>query len=161
GLPVPLRVSPLRIGLLRPALLLGALAALLAGCAGNVGYLAQTARGHLQIMGEREDIADVVADPATDPQLRSELETATAILDFAATELALPDNGSYRDYVDIGRPYVVVNVVATPELSLDPLTWCFPIAGCVSYRGYFDVEDARTFGHGLADEGYDVTLSPA
>ncbi|MCW5696773.1 MAG: aminopeptidase [Bauldia sp.] len=112
-------------------------------------------------MGAREDIAGLVADPATEPMLRAELEQATAMLDFAASELALPDNGSYRAYVDIGRPYVVVNVVATPELSLDPVTWCFPVAGCVSYRGYFDLEEARVFALGLADAGYDVTLSPA
>jgi predicted aminopeptidase len=110
-------------------------------------------------MGAREDIAEVIADPATAPELRSELEGVEAMIAFAATELALPDNGSYRDYVDIGRPYVVVNVVATPELSLDPVTWCFPVAGCVPYRGYFDIEEARTFAESLVAEGYDVTLS--
>jgi predicted aminopeptidase len=77
---------------------------------------------------------------------------------FAVTELHLPDNRSYRTYADVKRPFVVWNVVATPEFSVEPKHWCFPIAGCVAYRGYFKEKNARKFAAGLASKGFDVTV---
>jgi predicted aminopeptidase len=70
--------------------------------------------------------------------------------------MALPDNGSYRRYADTGRPYVVWNVVATPEFSLEPRTWCFPVAGCIAYRGYFSASAAEKYADRLRVSGYDV-----
>ena len=90
----------------------------------------------------REPIAEVIADPATDATLRRRLELAVRARDFAMTELGLPDNGSYRTFADLGRRYATWNLFAAPELSVEPKRWCFPIAGCVSYRGYFDEEHA-------------------
>jgi len=81
-----------------------------------------------------------------------------AARDFAVSNLHLPDNRSYRTYADIGRPYVVWNVVAAPELSVEPKHWCFPIAGCVAYRGYFKEKKARAFAAQLAKRGFDVTV---
>jgi predicted aminopeptidase len=81
-----------------------------------------------------------------------------AARDFAVTELHLPDNRSYRTYADIKRPYVVWNVVATPEFSIEPKHWCFPVAGCVAYRGYFKEKSARKFAAKLAAQGFDVTV---
>ena len=150
---------PTRPPLLR-VLILAVLAAALAGC-GNASFYAQSISGHLRLMSEREDIAGLIADPATPDDLRRRLTFATEMQAFAVRELALPDNGSYRSYVDVGRGFVVLNVVATPELSLDPVTWCFPITGCIAYRGYFDPAEAEAFGQGLADEGLDVALIPA
>ena len=80
------------------------------------------------------------------------------IRDFASKELGLPDNASYRSYADIHRPYVVWNVVAAPELSTEPRQWCFPVAGCVAYRGYFDEAAARKFAAQLQAQGDDVTV---
>ena len=79
--------------------------------------------------------------------------------DFASDALALPANASYRRYVDLGRRYVVRTVVAAPELSLEPRRWCFPVAGCVSYRGYFSESDADAYAAKLESEGWDVTVS--
>jgi predicted aminopeptidase len=81
-----------------------------------------------------------------------------AARDFAVTELHLPDNRSYRTYADIKRPFVVWNVVATPEFSVEPKHWCFPIAGCVAYRGYFKEKNARNFAAALASQDFDVTV---
>ena len=130
---------------------------LLSSC-GEIGYYAQSIHGEAQILARREPISKVLADPATPPALRARLETVLVIRDFASRDLGLPDNGSYRCYADLGRPYVLWNVVATPEFSLTPVTWCFPIAGCVSYRGYFAEKDARTFAGKLTREGDDVFL---
>ncbi len=98
----------------------------------------------------------MLADPATPPALKSRLERVTAIRDFASTELKLPDNQSYRSYADLQRPFVVWNVFAAAEFSIEPEQWCFLIAGCVGYRGYFAQENAETFAQELRERGLDV-----
>ncbi len=137
-----------------------AAAALLAGCAAD-GYYQQSISGHLQLMRDREEIAAALAAEATPAELRRQLELVTGIVAFAADRLALPDNGSYRTFVPIDRAYVLWNVVATPALSLAPVTWCFPVVGCVAYRGYFDEAEAIAFGEGLRAQGLDVVVSGA
>lgn len=125
----------------------------LGGC-----YLLQSAAGQLQLMSKRKPIAQVIANPATPSAVRSQLETVSKIREFASRQLRLPDNGSYRSYADIGRPYVVWNVVAAPEFSLKPKEWCYPIVRCVAYRGYFVEPRARRFADRLRSHGLDVTV---
>lgn len=137
--------------------LIFSLALVLGGC-GDIGYYAQCVKGHLSVMSQARPIASILDDPETPPDLRDRLGRVLEIRDFASRDLLLPDNGSYRSYADLGRPYVVWNVVATPEFSLEPLTWCFPVAGCVPYRGYFKEESAQAFADKLSSEGYDVHL---
>lgn len=115
---------------------------LLSGCS-SLGYYGQLASGQWQLLRAREPVAQVVANPAIHPTLRQHLEHSQKARVFASDVLKLPDNRSYRVYADIGRPYVVWNVFATPEFSLDPQTHCFPIAGCVAYRGYYSQSAAR------------------
>jgi predicted aminopeptidase len=129
------------------------IAALSGGC-----YLLQSAEGQLALMSKRQPITHVIDEPSTPPKLRAQLRSVRAIRDFASHELGLPDNGSYRKYADIGRPYVVWNVVAAPEFSVDPKKWCFPIVGCVAYRGYFVEARARRFAAGLRAQGFDVVV---
>jgi predicted aminopeptidase len=88
--------------------------------------------------------------------LKAKLERVLAIREYASRELGLPDNPSYRSYTDLGRRYVLWNIFATPELSLEPRQWCFPVAGCVNYRGYFDEGAARAEAAKLAAAGDDV-----
>ena len=126
---------------------------LLGGC-----YLLQSAAGQLGVMSERKPIAGVIANPATPPEVRRQLEAVAQIRDFATRRLGLPDNGSYRSYADVGRRYVVWNVVAAPEFSVDPKEWCYPIVGCVDYRGYFVEARARDYAAKLRGQGLDVTL---
>jgi predicted aminopeptidase len=121
-------------------------------------YLLQSAQGQLELMSKREPIARVTAKASTPPALRAQLEAVAAIRDFASHELGLPDNGSYRSYADVGRRYVVWNVVAAPEFSVDPKEWCYPIVGCVAYRGYFVEDRARRFASKLRSEGLDVAV---
>ncbi|HXQ31511.1 MAG TPA: aminopeptidase [Steroidobacteraceae bacterium] len=125
----------------------------LAGC-----YLLETTRGQFELNERRVPIATLLAEPGTPAPLKARLELATRLRDFASRELGLPDNSSYRAYADVGRPYVVWNVVAAPEFSVDPKTWCFPVAGCVAYRGYFAEARARRFALGLESRGYDVAV---
>jgi predicted aminopeptidase len=126
-----------------------------AGCT-TLSYYGQAIGGHLEVMHRAEPIPERIADPATGPELRAKLERVLAIREFASRELALPDNGSYRKYADIGRPFVVWNVFAAPEFSVEPRQSCFPVAGCVGYRGYYAQAAAESFGAGLRTEGFDV-----
>ncbi len=130
--------------------------ALLNGC-----YYAQAVQGHFDLMGKREPIEDVIAAPETSDELARRLELVQEAREFAVTELRLPDNDSYRSYADLGRDHVVWNVFATPEFSLEPKTWCYPVAGCVSYRGYFSEERADREAAKLKRQGYDVATGGA
>jgi len=126
----------------------------LGGC-----YYLQAARGQLEIVRKRTPIVEVVADPATAPSLRRSLELVRSAREFGVTELGLPDNGSYRSYADLGRDFVVWNVFAAPEFSLEPKRWCFPVAGCVAYRGYFHRDAAEAEAARLAADGYDTHVA--
>ncbi len=130
----------------------------LIGCS-NLGYYTQAVIGHFEIISQRTPIAVLLEQPETPKALKQKLSRVLQIREFATQELGLPDNGSYTSYEDIDRPYVVWNVVATPKLSMTPKTWCFPIAGCVSYRGYFSHEKAKSFSRTLQLDGYDVAVT--
>lgn len=113
-------------------------------------------QGQWALIRDREPIATVVADPARPAALRERLAAAAAARRFASTELALPDNASYRSFVELKRPFVLWNVFATAEFSTRPTTHCFPIAGCVAYRGYYQEALARAEAQRLQAEGQDT-----
>lgn len=126
---------------------------LLQGC-----YYTQAARGHMQLMRERLPVAEVLQSADTPEELKQRLQLLQEARDFAVEVLLLPDNDSYRSYAHLDREYVVWNVFAAPEFSLQAKTWCYPVAGCVAYRGYFQKEDADRQASKLADKGYDVAI---
>ncbi|MFJ3371148.1 aminopeptidase [Pseudomonas sp. NPDC086251] len=135
----------------------GVLFLLLNGCA-SVSYYGQLASGQLQLLRAREPVAKVIADPGRDQQLRAHLTQSQKARTFASQQLHLPDNQSYRLYADIGRPFVVWNVFATPEFSLTPQNHCFPVAGCVAYRGYYSQSAARGEAALQRLQGMDVSI---
>jgi predicted aminopeptidase len=137
----------------RAALCVMLIAALNGGC-----YLLQSAEGQLSLMSKRHSITKVIDQPATPTHVREQLKVVANIRDFASRELHLPDNGSYRSYADVGRSYVVWNVVAAPEFSVTPHEWCYPIVGCVAYRGYFVESRARHFADEQRAKGLDVAV---
>ncbi len=126
----------------------------LAGCSA-VEFYWQGFAGQLDLLARARPISEV-ADSTSDAALKAKLERVQAIRAFASRELALPDNRSYTRYADLGRSFVVWNVFAAPELSLSPEQWCFPVAGCVAYRGYFVEGDARAEAARLTTKGFDV-----
>lgn len=134
--------------------LLTALLALpLSGC-----YLLQAAGGQWEITAKRQPIDKLLSDERTPEKLRNRLEYVSAARTFASSELGLPDNETYRSYADVGRPFVVWNVFAAEEFSVEPLRWCFPIAGCVVYRGYFDEQNAKNHARRLRRKGMDAAV---
>lgn len=128
---------------------------LLNGCS---TYYGQLLDGQVQLLRAREPVSRVVADPSRDAKLRAQLRQSQAARDFASSHLHLPDNRSYRLYADVKRSSVVWNVFATEEFSLDPQTHCFPIAGCVAYRGYYSLGAARGEAALQKQAGMDVYI---
>ena len=150
-----LRLRPL------PALLI---CLTLAGCASTtgptsaLGYYWQSVRGHMQLMHAAEPIDRWIARPDISPALRERLQLAQRARAFAVAELGLPDNASYRRYADLKRPAAVWNVVAAPPYALTLHTWCFPVTGCIGYRGYFTEADAQAEAAELATQGLEVEV---
>lgn len=132
------------------------LAAACASACTTIGYYGQAVRGHLALMHARKPLATLIADEKVPATLRERLSVLADARRFAVDELALPDNDSYTSYADLGRDYVVWNVVATPALSLEPIPSCFPVSGCLSYRGFFDEAAARRHAAALAADGHDT-----
>jgi predicted aminopeptidase len=129
----------------------------LTGCA-DTRYYWQSVSGHLQMLQAAKPVEQWLADAQTPAPLKDRLALAQRIRQFAVTDLALPDNASYHRYADLQRRSVVWNVVAAPELSLTLKTWCFPVTGCVGYRGYFSEADARAEAEQLKAEGLEVSV---
>lgn len=125
------------------------------GCT-SLEYYSQSLHGQLEILQKRKPIEALLSDSRLSPTVATQLATVSRIRHFATAELGLPDNNSYRQYADLGRDYVVWNVFATPELSLEPKQWCFLFIGCLNYRGYFSKQAAHEFAAKLQEQGYDV-----
>jgi predicted aminopeptidase len=131
----------------------------LSGCA-NLGYYWHSATGHLQVMNAAKPVEDWLGRGEAPERLKDRLALSQRIRDFAVSELKLPDNPSYRRYADLHRRAVVWNVVAAPAYSVTLKTWCFPVTGCVTYRGYFDEALARAEAAELATQGYESNVYP-
>jgi predicted aminopeptidase len=138
-------------------LLLAGTVCLTSGCS-TIGYIGQSVGGHLDLMQRARPVDQWLADGSTTEALKRKLALSQKMRAFAISELKLPDNASYKRYADIGRPAVVWNVVATPELSLRLKTWCFPVMGCVGYRGYFEKAGADALAAQLRADGLEVDV---
>lgn len=133
---------------------------LLSGCS-SIGYYRDTINGHFEILDKAEPIEEVISRESTSPELKIALLNMQQARDFAGTVLLLPDNGSYRRYADIGRECVTWNVIAAEEFSVEPRQWCFPVAGCVSYKGFFARRDAKKYATELREQGLDTYVAGA
>lgn len=156
-----MRLSPQRpfrslgsaIVLKRLALL--ALLLLLGGCS-TMSYYLQAVNGQMDVLRRAQPIERVLADPSVAPSLKQKLVEVRDIRQYASDALGLPDNGTYRRYADLQRPFVVWNVFAAPEFSTDPKKWCYPLLGCANYRGYFSKDAAEAAALALQEQGYDT-----
>jgi predicted aminopeptidase len=130
----------------------------LSGC-GSFSYYHQAIRGHWDLMSQRVAIDKLISNPDTDRELKRKLLLVSHARDFASHELNLPDNDSYRSYSDLGREYVVWNVFAARELSLEPVSSCFVFVGCLSYRGFFKLDKAHAHASTLKSAGHEVFVA--
>ena len=125
----------------------------------TIGYYHQSISGHLKLISKREPIVDIVNDPQRDENLVQQLRLAQALRDFASARLSLPENDSYRSYVQLEEPYVTWNVFAAPQFSTTLNQWCFLVIGCVPYRGYFDKQEAESYAKQIALQEQDVYVA--
>jgi len=128
------------------------------GCS-TIGYYHQSISGHFKLISKRERIVDIVNDPARDEKLIKQLHLVEELRIFASKQLKLPENDSYRSYVQLDKPYVTWNVFAAPEFSIALQQWCFLVVGCVPYRGYFDEAEANGYAQQLSKQGLDVYVA--
>ncbi|MBD8873055.1 aminopeptidase [Rhodanobacter sp. DHB23] len=140
----------------RPGYLALAMLSLVLCACSSLRYYAQAVRGQGGLVLRRQPVGKLVHDPATDPKLAARLSLALAAREFASRKLGLPDNRSYTTYVALQKPYVVWNVFATPRYSVEAVRHCFPVAGCVAYRGWFDEATAEADAARLRGAGDDV-----
>jgi predicted aminopeptidase len=145
------------LGLIGTALLAVGAVCLTGGCS-SVGYYAQSVGGHLSLLRAARPVPELLADGASTQALKDRLALSQRMRDFAVQELKLPENASYRRFADLKRSAAVWNVVAAPELSLRLKTWCYPIVGCAGYRGYFDRDEAESYGTALRERKYEVSV---
>lgn len=138
--------------------LIAILISALCSCA-MMQYYSQSIGGQMELLSKRQPMHELATDPNTSTELRQRLDLVKEIRKFASEQLRLPDNESYRSYADLNRKFVVWNVFAAPEFSLEPLRWCFPIVGCLTYRGYFSEEAASRFARKLRRKGNDVFVA--
>jgi predicted aminopeptidase len=137
----------------------GAALLCLTGCS-NLGYYWQSATGHLSIMAASRPIQEWLGDADAPERLKAKLALTRRIRNYAVAELKLPDNPSYRRYADLHRNAAIWNVVVAPRYSLTLKNWCFPVTGCVTYRGYYDLAHARAEAAQFAAEGFDTSVYP-
>lgn len=147
-------------GLLGTLVLAAGAVCLTSGCStvGSLAYYAQAVNGHLDLLQSAKPVQQWLADPATPQPVRERLQLSHRMRDFAVTELKLPDNDSYRRYADLNRSAAVWNAVAAPELGLTLKTWCFPVLGCVGYRGYYTREPAEALAKDLRAQGWETNV---
>ncbi len=134
-----------------------ALLLLLSGCA-DLGYYWHSADGHMSLMNQRVDIDEMLADESLDAALRERLLLVRDIRQFSIERLELPANGSYTNFVELDRPYVLKNLFAAPEFSTRLYKWCYPVIGCTSYRGYFDEERMQRYVADLESQGLEIYI---
>jgi len=134
------------------------MAFVLSGCS-SMQYYAQAVKGHTEILTQEESIEALLDSSDLTPDLHAILSHSQEARDFAVNELGLPDNNSYRNFVDLDRDHVIWNVAATREFSVKPEQWCFLVVGCISYKGYYDRKQAKRFARELQEQGHDVYLA--
>ena len=130
---------------------------LMTGCS-TLSYYSQSIQGQLEVIEKSESISTLLSEDKITPEEREKLNIVLALREFSIKELGLPNNKSYSAYADLGRDYVIWNIFANPEFSLEPVNWCYFIVGCLSYRGYFSKQDAKQHEDELKQQGFDTYL---
>ncbi len=139
------------------ALLLALIALVFTGCR-TLKFYGQAISGQFDILARQEPVDDLLASTNTGPKLKRQLVLLQELRSFAEHELDLKVDGHYRKYADLERPFVVWNVEAAREFSLEPKTWWYPMVGRLEYRGFFSKEAAREYAAHLRNQPLDVYM---
>jgi len=109
----------------------------------------------------KTDLTELKARPTLSQaqKLNTQLKLVRTVREFSVKQLHLPQTKSFTQYADLGRNYVVKNLFAATEFSTELYTWCYPVIGCASYRGYFDEDMLNEYKAELAQQGYDIHVA--
>jgi len=132
----------------------------LSGCS-SISYYGQSVVGHSRLMFARQSVDKLLANPETSSELKANLQLAKELRYFSVNTLNLPDNGSYKSYVELSRDFPVWTVVAADEFSVEAKTWCYPIIACAGYRGFYSLLGASSFAKTLQEKGFETTIGGA
>ena len=133
------------------------------GC--ELGYLITQGTGELGILWRAEDLDEFVAEETavgggTSTPQRDERRRKLALLGdikrFAEKELGLDVDDAYSTYHEVEGAAISYVVSAAHPLALVPYRWSYPIVGSVTYKGFFDEDDARVEEARLAKAGWDT-----
>lgn len=124
-------------------------------------YLLRAGWEEAKILAAREDIAALVADPATPDVLRARLQLVLEARAFAVDSLGLPAERSFTQFTQLSRDTLVLVLSGARRDELVPKLWWFPVVGRLPYKGYFRESDAMAAVSALEAEGFDSYLRPA
>jgi len=133
---------------------------MLPGCE-TMRYFSHAAIGQLDMELKKESVAQLMEDPETLDNLKRRLKLVAELKQFAKEKTLLPLSDEFSTYVAIEREHVLWSLFVTPAYELRPQPWCYPIAGCISYRSYFDHEYAIERSYFYQQQGLDVFIAPA
>jgi len=125
----------------------------------SLSYYKQAIEGQVELLQKRRPLIEVIEDTNVDAVVRERLQLVQQARSYAVNELMLPDNDSYKDYADLGRPYVMWSVFVTPAYSLKPIQWCYPLLGCIGYKSYFSKGQAQLFADSMRAKDNDVYIA--
>jgi len=134
------------------------LATLLTGC--QAGYVLDLGFRQLGMARRQVPLDSPTVRDAIGTERLKKLDWVPRILAFARDELGLDPGSSYTTFLDTGNQPISYVVTAASPYALRPYQWRFPFAGQVSYKGYFEKEDARRERDRLEGEGFDTRVSP-
>ena len=132
----------------------------LSGCQ-TFSFYRQAIKGQISLITSEQRSDKLIADPKTPADLKEKLELVEKLRAFADKDLKLPVDGHYQKYADLHRPFVVWNVEAAAEFSMEPKSWWYPLLGRLEYRGYFSKKGAQTYADKLRKKKYDVYIGGA
>ncbi|MDH4224249.1 MAG: aminopeptidase [Deltaproteobacteria bacterium] len=133
---------------------------LVAGQWEEIPYYWQGAKGQWEILSHSRPILEVLEDPAVTPKEKERLKVVLQAQAVAISEMDYPDDIGYTTYAKLDRPQVSWVVVASHPLAIKAYLRCYPVLGCLSYRGYFKREEAEAFARELDSKGYDTFIRP-
>lgn len=120
-------------------------------------YVLRAAYVESGILLRRQDIADVLANPATTDAERQKLSTVAKAREFAIS-IGLTPGESFTKYSRVDGDVLAWVLMASRPDAFELRTWWFPIVGSVPYKGFFSKESAEKEGKLFAEKGYEYFI---
>ncbi len=128
------------------------------GC--TVGYLFHVGKGQLRIVCGSRSTEAVLRDAEVPESVKKKIRLVLDAKAFGEAELGLAPSKNYTRYYMVKHPPVAYNLTASPRFDIEAYAWCFPVAGCLPYKGFFARERAERDSARMSRRGYDTYIRP-